>query len=98
MKNVIHLNLLESKEYKIAEKTVGELTAKNIIEKNSEELKEFISATAAFLQKEKEIMQNDPAFKSAKAVLKEKRQELKEATKEQKALLELAILTYSKKI
>jgi hypothetical protein len=98
MTKVINVEILESKEYAKADKLVGGLTVKSIVEKSPEELREFISATAAFIQKEKEMMKNDPAYKAASDVLKEKRAQLKEAIKEQVALLDLAILVYGKQM
>ncbi|MEM4379210.1 MAG: hypothetical protein QXL01_00795 [Thermoplasmatales archaeon] len=98
LSTTVDVEVLESKAYAKAEKLVGGLTAKHVTEKTPEQLKEFISATAAFLQKEKNLMEEDAAVKAAKNTLAEKRRELREATKEQKALLELAILTYSKQI
>lgn len=95
---VTDVEVLESKVFAKAEKLVGGLTAKHVAEKTDEQLKEFISATAAFLQKEKDLLDEDSAVKAAKDVLAEKRRDLREATKEQKALLELAVFAYSKRI
>jgi hypothetical protein len=92
------VEIKESKEFEKAEKVVGGLTAKSIVEKTPEQLKEFISVTSAFLLTEKQKCEAQPAMKAAKDVIKEKNKELKEDTKEQDALLKLAILVYSKRI
>jgi len=95
---VLDLEVLESKTFEKAEKLVGALTAKSVIEKTDTELKEFISINSAFLLKEKDLMAEEAAVKAAKEMLAEKRRELREATKEQRALLDLAVLAYSKRI
>jgi len=95
---VLDLEVLESKTFEKAEKLVGTLTAKSVIEKTDTELKEFISINSAFLLKEKDLMAELAAVKAAKEMLAEKRRELREATKEQRALLDLAVLAYSKRI
>lgn len=98
VRKVTDVELLESKLFAKAEKMVGGLTARSIVDKSDVELKEFISVTAGFLQKEKDLMAEENAVKAAKDILKQKRQELREATKEQRVLFELAVLTYSRRI
>jgi hypothetical protein len=92
------VEIKESKEFAKAEKIVGGLTAKSVVEKTPEQLREFISVTSAFLLTEKQKCDAQPAMKAAKEIIAEKNKEFREDTAEQTALLKLAVLVYSKRI
>jgi aspartate oxidase len=88
----------DSKQFKSVKKKLGDTAAKNMTEKSVNELKEFISATAGLIQKERDAMQSTGKYKAAVESKKECEDSFKDAIKESKLMLDLAVLVYSKKL
>lgn len=98
MKNDKTVDITETKQYLAVKKKLSDTAASNMVQKTQPELKEFIAATAGYIQQQKTAMEASDKYQAAKETLKECMAQFKDDTGESDTLLKLAILVYSRKI